>query len=101
MPADPNKASNSRRHAPPRSSRGRHARFREDYKLQQLDDREEDKGEAKPESSADGAPASVAAPSKSRRNPKRREYLREYLRWLRPHGYAVGAVFLCAIAAAA
>jgi ATP-binding cassette subfamily B protein len=31
------------------------------------------------------------------RRGKRREYLREYLRWLWPHRYAVGAVFLFAL----
>src|SRR6266446_2871849 len=31
---------------------------------------------------------------------KRREHVREYLRWLRPHRYAVGALFLLALLAA-
>jgi ATP-binding cassette subfamily B protein len=68
-----------------RSSRQRYRTFRQSYRERKLDDAS-DLGED---------PAAVDA-SRLRRG-KRREYLREYLRWLWPHRYAVGAVFLFAL----
>jgi ATP-binding cassette, subfamily B, bacterial len=68
-----------------RSSRQRYRTFRQSYRERKLDDAS-DLGED---------PAAVDA-SRVRRG-KRREYLREYLRWLWPHRYAVGAVFLFAL----
>src|SRR5262252_9234894 len=71
----------------PRSSRQRYRAFVEDYKRHRLDE------------TIDGgrqisAPAGVASHAFST---KRREFLREYLRWLRPHRYAVGGLFLLAL----
>jgi ATP-binding cassette subfamily B protein/subfamily B ATP-binding cassette protein MsbA len=70
-----------------RSSRQRYRAFVEDYRQRRLD-----------EASRDGTPA-VGKPSAEVRR-KRRQYLREYVRWLRPHGYAVGALILLALVAA-
>ena len=64
------------------SSREKYRKFLEDYKAQKLDDVAE----------TEKAPASTPA--------KRREYLRDYLRWLRPHRYAIAALFGFALAAA-
>src|SRR5882672_1885274 len=71
-----------------RSSRQRYRDFVRDYKERRLDESAEQNGEA--------------AASEARRSPrgKRREYLREYLRWLWPHRYGVGAVFIFALLAA-
>jgi ATP-binding cassette subfamily B protein/subfamily B ATP-binding cassette protein MsbA len=66
----------------PRSSRQRYRRFVEAYRARRLDEPEEGDKSAAP---GDG---------------KRRRFLRDYLRWLRPHRYAVGAVFVFALAAA-
>src|ERR1700694_3715493 len=74
----------------PRSSRQRYREFVQDYKQGRLDD-----------SAAGESPAeSSGAPSAPRRPGKRREYLREYVRWLPPHRYALGAVFLIALVVA-
>jgi len=65
-----------------RSSRGRYHGFVQKYKQGRLDD-----------------PANVAE-DKSTSKPwsgKRREYVREYLRWLKPHRYAVAALFILAL----
>jgi ATP-binding cassette subfamily B protein/subfamily B ATP-binding cassette protein MsbA len=64
----------------PRSSRERYRQFLKDYKQRRLDDSTEG-GETTPPSAAG----------------KRREYLRDYLRWLRPHRYAIAAVFAIAL----
>jgi ATP-binding cassette subfamily B protein/subfamily B ATP-binding cassette protein MsbA len=69
----------------PRSSRQRYRRFREDYKQRRLDD------------AADAGEASSATESPQPRSGKRRQYLREYARWLWPHRYAAGAVFVFAL----
>jgi ATP-binding cassette subfamily B protein/subfamily B ATP-binding cassette protein MsbA len=75
----------------PRSSRQRYRAFVEDYQQRRLDEA----GNA--ESQLNGqAPEAAEAPAPERRR-QRREYLREYLRWLFPHRYAVGAIFLLAI----
>src|SRR5688500_6486286 len=68
-----------------RSSRQRYRDFVQAYKQQRLDD------------SIEGGEDSSALEAKRLRRGKRREYLREYLRWLRPHRYALGAVFLLAL----
>jgi len=72
----------------PRSSRQRYRDFRQDYRQRRLDDSDEGAGHAP-------APESLHA-----RRGKRREYLREYLRWLWPHRYAVGIVFVLALVTA-
>ncbi len=81
-----------------RSSRRRYRGFVQDYKRRRLDDPADT---AKDESQRDGAAKAdedtpALKPQRQGRG-KRREYLREYLRWLRPHRYAVGAVFVLAL----
>ena len=83
----------------PRSSRQRYRKFVDDYKHRRLDEStEEDQKRAgdaaRPGENGEAPPTERPAPS------KRREYLREYLRWLRPHRYAVGVVFVLALTAA-
>ncbi len=67
--------------SPARSSRKRYEEFVEDYKHRRLDEKVDEDG------------AAPLAP----RPPRRREFLREYVHWLRPHRYALGAVFLLAL----
>ncbi len=74
---------------PPRSSHQRYRGFVQDYKHKRLDDGEEKTKEA----------PKTPEPGGLMRG-KRREYLRDYLRWLWPHRYAVGGVFLLALMAA-
>lgn len=74
------------------SSRKRYRRFVDDYKTRRLDaavDAEEHQGE----------PQDVS-PTAFLRHGKQREYLRDYLRWLKPHRYAIAAVFGFALLAA-
>ena len=86
------------------SSRHRYRQFVDDYQRGQLDD----KIEAAGKKSDEPAPATAPAPAlPAEKKPfwgiaagKRREYLREYLRWLWPHRYRVGAVFVLALVAA-
>src|SRR5436309_1224842 len=80
-PVPPNGSDASRK----RSSRRRYVGFVKDYHDKRLYDpaEESNNGEPKPE-----------------RKGKRREYIRDYLRWLRPHRYAVGVLFICALFAA-
>ena len=73
--------------SPARSSRKRYQEFVEDYKHKRLDQVLE----------TDEAGPAPAAP---RRPGARRAYLRDYVRWLRPHRYALGAVFALALAVA-
>ncbi|MDQ3950566.1 MAG: ABC transporter ATP-binding protein/permease, partial [Gemmatimonadota bacterium] len=84
-----------------RSSRQRYRGFVQDYKHGRLDDSTEE-GENRNRSDGAGKGAEDASPPGSRRQRrgKRRQYLRDYLRWLWPHRYAVGAVFLLAVLAA-
>jgi ATP-binding cassette subfamily B protein/subfamily B ATP-binding cassette protein MsbA len=86
----------------PRTSRERYRRFVQDYKRHRLDDSGDDKESQKPtddpaKPNGDGA---STAESKRERRKQRRKYMREYLRWLRPHRYAVGALFVLALLAA-
>ena len=73
---------------PARSSRQRYRSFVQDYKQRTLEDPDQP-GPAR----EDGEPQ----PAKPADRAMRREYLREYLRWLWPHRYAVGGVFLLAL----
>jgi ATP-binding cassette subfamily B protein/subfamily B ATP-binding cassette protein MsbA len=85
----------------PRTSRERYRRFVQDYKRHRLDETEGDKESEKPTddpAKADGAATTPEA--KRERRKQRRKYMREYLRWLRPHRYAVGALFFLAVMAA-
>ena len=72
--------------SPARSSRKRYQEFVEDYKHRRLDQVSE---------AEDGAPAPTAPHAGSRR-----AYLRDYIRWLRPHRYALGGVFVLALVVA-
>src|SRR5205085_1270584 len=47
------------------------------------------------------APTDDGQPSPATKRSNRRKYVRDYLHWLRPHRYAVGAVFLLALIAGA
>ena len=76
----------------PRSSRQRYRGFVEDYKHRRLDD-----SIASGNSHQNGKAPDAAA---TERRGKRRQYVREYLRWLRPHRYAVGGLFLLALVTA-
>ncbi|HKX62988.1 MAG TPA: ABC transporter ATP-binding protein [Verrucomicrobiae bacterium] len=85
----------------PRTSRERYRRFVQDYKRHRLDETEGDKENEKQTddpAKADGAATTPEA--KRERRKQRRKYMREYLRWLRPHRYAVGALFFLAVMAA-
>ena len=77
---------------PARSSRQRYRSFVRDYKLRKLEDPDQPDGPA--QAGAEGPPPKAGGPG------SRREYLREYLRWLWPHRYAVGGVFLLALVVA-
>jgi ATP-binding cassette, subfamily B, bacterial len=80
----------------PRSSRQRYRRFVADYRQGRLDDAHETPGSDKAGETGNG-PAGKGAGSAGRA--QRREYLRQYARWLWPHRYAVGVVFLLALVA--
>jgi len=79
-----------------RSSRKRYRGFVQDYKEKRLDavDGEPQTQQGGVQDSEEGSPPRPA-------REKRREYLRDYFRWLWPHRYAVGALFLFALIAAA
>jgi ATP-binding cassette subfamily B protein/subfamily B ATP-binding cassette protein MsbA len=83
----------------PLSSRERYREFVEDYRHKRLDDSTEADGanRAVPSTLVEGGAA--PAPAKPRSN--RRKYVRDYLRWLRPHRYAVVAVFVLALVSGA
>jgi ATP-binding cassette subfamily B protein len=78
-----------------KSSRHRYRAFVQDYQLRRLDaEAGDEKRHLDDPAKAGEAPAGEQA----RVVPgKRREYLREYVRWLWPHRYAVGLVFLLAV----
>jgi len=66
-----------------------------------LDDSEESGQEQKQNGEATEAKGELKrAASGSKQKGKRREYMREYLRWLWPHRYAIGALFVIALAGA-
>ena len=85
---------------PPRFSRDRYRGFVRDYKERRLDDLAENGEGQKPLVDSEKGVSPTPA-TKQERKAKRREYVREYLRWLWPHRYAVGALFLLALFAAA
>jgi ATP-binding cassette subfamily B protein/subfamily B ATP-binding cassette protein MsbA len=81
------------------SSRQRYRIFVDDYKEKRLDAKTEALSDrklltAEPQTTAPGDAAGKAP--KTVRSAKRKEYLREYVRWLWPHRFQVGAVFLFA-----
>ena len=79
-----------------RSSRHRYRGFVKQYKQGKLDD---STAQAQKQG-GDSEKADQDAPVSDFRRGKRREYVREYLRWLRPHRYAVGSLFVLALLAA-
>src|SRR5262245_45272764 len=81
-----------------RSSHRLYLRFVEDYKARRLDEQTDTAEGRKAAEESQGAPPSGRGPSRLLRG-RRREYLREYLRWLWPHRYGVGTVFVLALAA--
>ena len=84
----------------PHSSRQRYRGFVEDYRQRRLDELLEAERDGKRVAQvAPAAPAPKPAPEPEKKA-KRREYLREYFQWLKPHRYAVGAVFLLAVVVA-
>jgi len=84
-----------------RSSRHRYRGFVKDYKQRRLDDSEETGEDRKPRDDSPKPAHDKSAPeSRRERKTKRRKYVREYLRWLKPHRYAVGALFVLALLAA-
>src|SRR5262245_22818733 len=80
-----------------RSSRQRYRRFVEDYHARRLDAHLEAEGKEKSLDEASKAEAAATPEAKLERRGKRRQYVREYLRWLWPHRYAVGLMFLLAL----
>src|SRR5262245_5232883 len=86
----------------PRSSRQRYRDFVRDYKQRRLDEEADGKdGKKPPDTTAapenDATAGTSEAQAEQPRKGKRREYLREYFRWLWPHRYAAGMVFLFAL----
>ena len=75
------------------SSRRRYRTFVQDYRLRRLDEAGETKDQKKDDENSE-EPRGVLPKG------KRREYLHDYLRWLKPHRYQVGAVFLLALVTA-
>ena len=76
-----------------RSSHARYRAFVRAYRERRLDDSEPGQEPGKP-------PQDEPAPAQEKPRllrGKRREYLRDYLRWLWPHRYAIGTVFLLAL----
>src|ERR1017187_888640 len=85
----------------PRSSHHRYRGFVRDYKRGTLDDSEDGKDQKPHNGSAKAVEDASGLKSKPERKAKRRQYVRESLRWLKPHRYAVGALFALALLAAA
>ena len=88
-----------------RSSRQRYRAFVEDYKRRRLED--PDAPDDKKIERSNDREAAAAEEAKDREadatggsKRKRREYLREYMRWLWPHRFSVGGVFLLALTVA-
>ena len=81
----------------PRSSRHRYRAFLQEYRSGKLDDETQEQRGGK--DAFAGAPSEAGAAGAAGPTPsssKRREYLREYVRWLWPHRWRVGFVFLLA-----
>jgi ATP-binding cassette subfamily B protein len=84
---------------PSRSSRQRYRRFVTDYKLRRLDavaDAADGRQSADETSESDTTKGAAPGGKKA----KRRAYLREYIRWLWPHRWSVGGLFLFALVVA-
>jgi ATP-binding cassette subfamily B protein/subfamily B ATP-binding cassette protein MsbA len=85
----------------PRSSRHRYRGFVVDYRQRRLDDASENgNGQKRLDNSASDAEGVRSPEPRREQRDRRRQYLREYLRWLWPHRFAVGTLFLLALLAA-
>jgi len=83
---------------PLRTSRQRYLEFVKDYRQRRLDDVADTASNQKRVDDTSTAGDAPAAPEPKRPDRgKRREHLKAYGRWLWPHRYAVGAVFLFAL----
>src|SRR5881398_257170 len=78
-----------------RSSRHRYKGFVEDYRHRRLDD--DAPGDAGKKLEAKDAAEKKAVEKKPADKKKHRQYIREYLRWLKPHRYALGFMFVLAL----
>jgi ATP-binding cassette subfamily B protein/subfamily B ATP-binding cassette protein MsbA len=86
----------------PRSSRERYRRFVEDYKHRRLDDWADTPEHERPEEpGVRGDEPSPTRLSRTERRARRREHLRAYVRWLKPHRYVIGTLFVLALVVAA
>ena len=84
----------------PLTSRDRYRGFVEDYRHGRLDDDKQTDGAKHADVTTVSTGNGQASPAATKRS-NRRKYVRDYLNWLRPHRYAVGAVFLLALIAGA
>src|SRR5690348_5403639 len=84
----------------PLSSRDRYRVFVEDYRRRRLDDATDARTGATAPAAAASADG-VEVKKKGKGSANRRRYVRDYLNWLKPHRYAVGAVFVLALVAGA
>lgn len=75
-----------------RTSRERYRGFVDDYRQRRLDE-STDGGAAKAESTS----AKTATEARLEKKPTRRTYVRDYLRWLRPHRFEIGLVFVLSL----
>jgi ATP-binding cassette subfamily B protein len=94
-PRDTGQSSSAMTKRRPLSSRERYREFVEDYRHKRLDDSTDADGAKRAPTAATVESGAVPAPAKPRGN--RRKYVRDYLRWLKPHRYAVAAVFVLAL----
>ena len=81
----------------PVSSRARYRDFVEDYRQRRLDDATESSGAGAARTNGGQGVSEGAPPAAKKQSTNRRKYVRDYLRWLKPHRYAVGAVFVLAL----
>jgi ATP-binding cassette subfamily B protein/subfamily B ATP-binding cassette protein MsbA len=84
-----------------RSSRHRYRGFVQNYRQRRLDDLAESGDDHQLAGhSAKAAEGEASSKSNRKLQGKRREHVRAYLRWLRPHRYAIAALFVLALLAA-
>ena len=81
----------------PRSSRRRYQSFVKDYHLQKLDEALDAASGKKPTEPALATPDGKKPRFRLLAKGKQRQYVADYLRWLRPHRYAIGFVFVLAL----
>ena len=81
----------------PRSSRQRYLGFVQDYKQGRLDEATDTPATLPASDNGAGGDGAATSDGKKTRRRVPRKFLREYLNWLRPHRYAVAAVFFLAL----